>query len=116
MALDWIRKKLVSIGEKNSLIHGLFRNIKLRLKVEKGVLIYETWGKTEAKITNKAADIGLEITQSGSALKNYGLKIIDEYMKSETGIWINPEIRKDEVKNKLLENVSDKSLRNNKCR
>ena len=52
---------------------------------------------------NKAADIGLEITQSGSALKNYGLKIIDEHLKSETGIWINPEIKKNRVKNELLE-------------
>ena len=103
MALDWIRKKLISIGEKELSDSWSVQKYKTPSKVDKGVLIYETWGKTEAKITNKAADIGLEITQSGSALKNYGLKIIDEYMKSETGIWINPEIRKDEVKNKLLE-------------
>ena len=73
---------------------GQSRNTKHPPKIESGILIYETWGKTEAKIMNKAADIGLEITQSGSALKNYGLKIIDEHLKSETGIWINPEIKK----------------------
>ena len=48
------------------------------------------------------ADIGIEITQSGSALRNYGLKIIDEIMTSETGIWINPAIKNNEVKLDLL--------------
>ena len=103
MALDWIRKKLIAIGESELAESWSVQKYKTPPKVEKGVLIYETWGKTEAKITNMAADIGLEITQSGSALKNYGLRIIDEYMKSETGIWINPEIRKDSMKNSLLE-------------
>ncbi len=103
MALDWIRKKLASIGENELSESWSVQKYKTPSKIEEGVLIYETWGKTEAKIKNMAADIGLEITQSGSALKNYGLKIIDEYMKSETGIWINPEIRKNSLKNSLME-------------
>ena len=103
MALDWIRKKLVSIGEQELADSWSVQKYKTPPKIDKGILIYETWGKTEAKIKNGAADIGLEITQSGSALRNYGLKIIDEYMESETGIWINPEIKKDKIKNSLLE-------------
>ncbi len=103
MALDWIRKKLVNIGEDKLASNWSVQKYKTPPKIESGILIYETWGKTEAKIMNKAADIGLEITQSGSALKNYGLKIIDEHLKSETGIWINPEIKKNRVKNELLE-------------
>ena len=43
-------------------------------------------GAKPAKVRNDGADIGVEITQSGSALKNYGLKIIDTIMESETGI------------------------------
>lgn len=103
MALDWIRKRLVSIGEADLAESWSVQKYKTPPKIDSGILIYETWGKTEAKIKNKAADIGLEITQSGSALKNYGLKIIDEYMKSETGIWINPAIRDNKEKNSLLE-------------
>ena len=103
MALDWIRKRLISIGETELAESWSVQKYKTPSKIDSGILIYETWGKTEAKLTNKAADIGLEITQSGNALKNYGLKIIDEYMKSETGIWIDPEIRKNSEKNNLLE-------------
>jgi len=44
----------------------------------------------------------LEITQSGSAIKNYGLKIIDTVMQSQTSIWINSKLRKDEAKLELL--------------
>ena len=51
---------------------------------------------------NLGADIGVEITQTGSAIRNYGLKIIDTVMKSETGIWINPQIRSDSKKVDLL--------------
>jgi ATP phosphoribosyltransferase len=66
------------------------------------VLIFETWGKTEAKVKNGGADLGLEITQSGSAIKNYGLRIIDEVMESGTSIWVNPGIRGKSEKFELL--------------
>jgi ATP phosphoribosyltransferase len=65
-------------------------------------VVYETWGKTEAKVMNEGADIGLEITQSGSAIKNYGLKIIETIMESETGIYINPAIKENKEKTELL--------------
>jgi ATP phosphoribosyltransferase-like protein len=71
-------------------------------KIEKGILIYETWGKTEAKVKNGGADLGVEITQSGSAIRNYGLNVVDTLMQSETGIYINPELKKDEEKQELL--------------
>jgi len=59
-------------------------------------------GKTESKVKNGGADIGLEITQSGSAIRNYGLTIIDTVMNSETGIWINPSLKKQHKKTELL--------------
>jgi ATP phosphoribosyltransferase len=66
------------------------------------VLIYETWGKTEAKVKNGGADLGLEITQTGSAIRSYGLQIFDEIMESGSAIWVNPSIRADETKLGLL--------------
>ena len=103
MALNWIRNKMISAGLGDLAETWSVQKYKTPPKIEKGILIYETWGKTEAKITNMSADIGLEITQSGSALKSYGLKIIDEVFASETGIWINKSILDNKIKRELLE-------------
>ena len=102
MALDWLRTKLDAIGLLDKYQSFSVQKYKTPSKIESGIVIYETWGKTEAKIKNGGADIGLEITQSGSAIKNYGLKIIDTVMQSQTSIWINPEVKKDAAKLDLL--------------
>ncbi|MCL2294173.1 MAG: hypothetical protein FWC36_04830 [Spirochaetes bacterium] len=103
MALNWIRNKMKSAGLGELAETWSVQNYKTPPKIEKGILIYETWGKTEAKIKNMGADIGLEITQSGSAIKSYGLKIIDEVFSSETGIWVNQSVLNNKVKKELLE-------------
>ena len=102
MALDWLRTKLDAIGLLDKFQSFSVQKYKTPSKIESGIVIYETWGKTEAKIKNGGADIGLEITQSGSAIKNYGLKIIDTVMQSQTSIWINPKIKEDTAKRDLL--------------
>ena len=102
MALNWLRTNLDAIGVLKQFENFSVQKYKTPSKIESGIVIYETWGKTEAKIRNGGADIGLEITQSGSAIKNYGLKIIDTVMHSQTSIWINPEVKKDAQKNELL--------------
>ena len=102
LALDWLRTKLDAIGVLNRFQSFSVQKYKTPSKIESGIVIYETWGKTEAKVKNGGADIGLEITQSGSAIKNYGLKIIDTVMQSQTSIWINSEVRKDAAKLELL--------------
>jgi len=102
MALDWLRTKLEAIGLLDSFQTFSVQKYKTPSKIESGIVIYETWGKTEAKVKNGGADIGLEITQSGSAIKNYGLKIIDTVMQSQTSIWINSELRKEVAKLDLL--------------
>jgi ATP phosphoribosyltransferase len=102
MALDWLRTKLDAIGLLEKFQSFSVQKYKTPSKIESGIVIYETWGKTEAKIKNGGADIGLEITQSGSAIKNYGLKIIDTIMQSQTSIWINSDVRKDAEKLELL--------------
>ena len=102
LALDWLQDKLKKIGLSDKFKPFSVQKYKTPSKIKNGILIFETWGKTEAKVKNGGADIGLEITQSGSAIKNYGLKIIDTLMESQTSIWINPAIRKDSQKNDLL--------------
>ncbi len=102
LALDWLRNKLKAVNLLDKFAAYSVQKYKTPPRIQKGIIIYETWGKTEAKVKNLGADIGLEITQTGSAIKNYGLKIIDTVMESETGIWINPEIRDTPEKLELL--------------
>ena len=102
IALNWLRDVLEKIGELKKFSNFSVQKYKTPFKIKQGVIVYETWGKTEAKVKNKAADIGVEITQTGSAIDNYGLKIIDTVMQSETGIWINPNLKKDPGKIELL--------------
>ncbi|MCC6696174.1 MAG: hypothetical protein IT365_11145 [Candidatus Hydrogenedentes bacterium] len=98
IALEWFKAKAQALGFGES--HGAFsvQKFKTPPRIESGIVIYETWGKTEAKVKNASVDFGLEITQTGSAIANYGLRIIDEIMASEAGIWVNPAIRNHPVK------------------
>jgi ATP phosphoribosyltransferase len=102
LALNWIRNVLERIDKLDEYNEFSVQKYKSPSKIKKGVLIYETWGKTEAKILNGGADIGLEITQSGSAIKNYGLKILETVYTSQTSVWINPKLKQDEEKLELL--------------
>lgn len=98
IALEWFQAKANALGFGES--HGGFsvQKFKTPPRIDSGIVIYETWGKTEAKVMNRSVDFGLEITQTGSAIANYGLQIIDEIMPSEAGIWMNPAIRNDPKK------------------
>lgn len=102
LALDWVQNKLKEIGKFEEFAEFSVQKYKTPTKINKGIVIYETWGKTEAKVKNGGADLGVEITQSGSAIRNYGLKIIDEIMVSQTAIFINPKLKTDGEKSKLL--------------
>jgi len=103
LSLDWLQRKLANAGLGSKYEAYSVQKYKSPAKIKKGIVVYETWGKTESKVKNDGADIGVEITQSGSALKNYGLKIIDTIMESETGIWINPALNKNTEKKQLLD-------------
>ncbi|MBN2519036.1 MAG: hypothetical protein JXB17_00905 [Bacteroidales bacterium] len=103
LALNWIKERLAEIYLDKKYSKFSVQKYKTPVKIKQGIVIFETWGKTEAKVKNKGADIGMEITQTGSSLKNYDLKIVDTVMTSETGIWINPKLKKDKIKKELLE-------------
>ncbi len=93
LALDWFRKKCALLGYADSHKDFSIQKFKTPPKIAKGLVIYETWGKTEAKVKQGAVDLGLEITQSGSSIRNYGLEIADVVMQSEAGIWANADLK-----------------------
>lgn len=103
IALEWFKAKAEKLGFGES--HKAFsvQKFKTPPRIDAGIVIYESWGKTEAKVVNGSVDLGLEITQTGSAIKNYGLQIMDEIMKSEAGIWIRPSIHDNPAKLALAE-------------
>lgn len=103
IALEWFKSKAQHLGFGES--HQAFsvQKFKTPPRIDKGIVIYESWGKTEAKVVNGSVDLGLEITQTGSAIRNYGLQIMDEIMKSEAGIWIRPSIHDNPAKLSLAE-------------
>jgi ATP phosphoribosyltransferase len=102
LALEWITRRMEEVGLGQAFARFAVQKYAAPAKIEQGILIYETWGKTEAKVKNGGADLGLEITQSGSAIKSYGLAIIDEVMESGTSIWVNPAIREQPAKLEIL--------------
>ncbi|MBI2434334.1 MAG: hypothetical protein HYV26_15865, partial [Candidatus Hydrogenedentes bacterium] len=101
LALDWFERKIAALGFAES--HQPFSVQKYRTppKIDRGIVLYEAWGKTEAKVVHGAVDFGMEITQSGSAIRNYGLTIAEEVLSSETGIYANPRIKENPVKHEL---------------
>lgn len=103
LAVDWLKNRLEELGLTDHLKSYSVQKYKTPPKIEKGIVVYETWGKTEAKVKSGGADLGLEITQSGSAIRNYGLTIIDTLMESETGIWTTESVLRDRVKSELVE-------------
>lgn len=103
LTLNWLQLKLQELELFRDYSEYSVQKYKTPALIESGVLIYETWGKTEAKVKNGGADLGVEITQSGSSIRNYDLKIVDEILRSESSIWINPKIKSDPEKKDLLE-------------
>ncbi|MDR1895082.1 MAG: hypothetical protein LBQ61_10430 [Spirochaetales bacterium] len=102
LALDWITRRLKEAGLGGRFPAWSVQRYKTPPRIDSGIVIYETWGKTEAKVRRGGADLGVEITQSGSALKNYGLRIIDQVMESESGIWVRSGEALSEEKQELL--------------
>jgi len=103
LALDWIQRKLAAVGLADDFREFSVQKFKTPPRIEKGILVYESWGKTEAKVKQGAVEIGLEISQTGSAIKAYGLSIVETVMRSQTSVYVNPAIEKDPSKRELLE-------------
>jgi ATP phosphoribosyltransferase len=103
LALDWVQRKLAAVGCGEAFSAYSVQRYKTPPRIQKGVLVYESWGKTEAKVKHGAVDMALEITQSGSAIKSYGLTIVESVLSSQTAVYTNPVTRADPEKRELLE-------------
>lgn len=100
LALEWFHEKCKAI-DCDTHEKWAVQKFKTPPRIDSGIVIYETWGKTEAKVRNNSVDFGLEITQSGSAIRNYGLHIADVVMHSDACVWASEAIKDDPEKYEL---------------
>ncbi|HOQ31636.1 MAG TPA: hypothetical protein PLA12_03885 [Candidatus Hydrogenedens sp.] len=98
IALDWFQKKSKLLGLADKFKSFSIQKFKTPPRIEQGIVIYETWGKTEAKVYQGSVDFGLEITQSGSAIRNYGLEIGEEVLRSESAVYVREDLKEYENK------------------
>jgi ATP phosphoribosyltransferase len=103
LALDWLQRRLAAAGLADRFVGHSVQKYKTPPKIQKGILVYESWGKTEAKVKNGAVDVGLEISQTGGAIKSYGLTIVETVMRSQTSVYTHASVAKDPEKRELLE-------------
>ena len=64
-----------------------------------------SWGATEAKVVSGLADAVVEVTETGSTIRAHGLKIIHEFMESNTQLIANRESYKDPWKKEKIEQI-----------
>jgi ATP phosphoribosyltransferase len=103
LALDWLQRKLAAMGLAEKFKPHSVQKYKTPPRIKSGILVYESWGKTEAKVKHGAVDVGLEITQTGSAIKSYGLTILETVIRSQTSIYTHASVKKDPEKRELLD-------------
>ncbi len=65
-----------------------------------------SWGATEAKVVSGLADAIVEVTETGSTIRAHGLKIIYEFMKSNTQLIANRESYNDPWKREKIGQIS----------
>jgi ATP phosphoribosyltransferase len=103
LALDWVQRKLDAIGLADRYRAHSVQKYRTPPKIQSGIVVYESWGKTESKVKNGAVDLGLEISQTGSAIKAYGLSIVETVMRSQAAVYTHPRVAADPEKRELLE-------------
>lgn len=70
------------------------------------VKIEFSWGATEAKVVSGLVDAIVEVTETGSTIRAHGLKIIHEFMKSNTQLIANMESYKTPWKKEKIEQIA----------
>jgi ATP phosphoribosyltransferase len=76
-----------------------FRERNIDVKIE------FSWGATEAKAVSGLVDAIVEVTETGSTIRAHGLKIIHEFMKSNTQLIANRESYEDPWKKDKIEQI-----------
>lgn len=69
------------------------------------VKIEFSWGATEAKVVSGLVDAIVEVTETESTIRAHGLKIIHEFMESNTQLIANRESYKDPWKKEKIEQI-----------
>jgi ATP phosphoribosyltransferase len=64
-----------------------------------------SWGATEGKVVSGLADAIVEVTETGSTIRAHGLKIIHEFMTSNTQFIANKESYEDPWKRDKIEQI-----------
>ena len=64
-----------------------------------------SWGATEAKVVSGLADAIVEVTETGSTIRAHGLKIIHEFMTSNTQFIANKASYEDPWKREKIEQI-----------
>jgi len=103
LALDWVQRKLATVGLADRFRAHSVQKYRTPPKIPAGILVYESWGKTESKVKHGAVDLGLEISQTGGAIKNYGLTVVETVLRSQTSVYARPSVAADPAKRELLE-------------
>ncbi len=70
------------------------------------VKIEFSWGATEAKVVSGLVDAIVEVTETESTIRAHGLKIIHEFMESNTQLIANRESYKDPWKKGKIEQIA----------
>lgn len=70
------------------------------------VKIEFSWGATEAKVVSGLVDAIVEVTETESTIRAHGLKIIHEFMESNTQLIANRESYKDPWKKVKIEQIA----------
>ncbi len=70
------------------------------------VKIEFSWGATEAKVVSGLVDAIVEVTETESTIRAHGLKIIHEFMESNTQLITNRESYKDPWKKEKIEQIA----------
>jgi ATP phosphoribosyltransferase len=65
-----------------------------------------SWGATEAKVVSGLVDAIVEVTETESTIRAHGLKIIHEFMESNTQLIANRESYKDLWKKEKIEQIA----------
>jgi len=65
-----------------------------------------SWGATEAKVVSGLVDAIVEVTETESTIRAHGLKIIHQFMESNTQLIANRESYKDPWKKEKIEQIT----------
>ena len=65
-----------------------------------------SWGATEAKVVSGLVDAIVEVTETEGTIRAHGLKIIHEFMESNTQLIANRESYKDPWKKEKIEQIA----------